>query len=293
MVEIVAFDPSHRSAAAGSIHHPHDPAAAGATALRDGRAVAFLAGVTREDEIRGPHAWVGLGDWGRAPEEPVDVLADLYAAVGGEWIRTGHVAHYVVVRAEDDAGLDTWFALGFGKEQVHARMPITGEPPKTHSGFSVRRGGPEDVERALDLADLIYREHEGGPVWSGLGVPAREDFREGWSETLAEDGIAYFVAEEEGRPLGHLLLVPNEPGVVELKVAATLPAARGRGVGTSLTQHALSWAHAEGYEEVVSDWRSANLSASRFWPGRGFAPYAYRLHRMVSHPGAAISALAR
>ena len=57
--------------------------------------------------------------------------------------------------------------------------------------------------------------------------------------------------------------------------------ARGLGVGTVLTETALAWAHEQGYVTCVTDWRSANLLAARFWPRQGFRPTAYRLYRSI------------
>ena len=67
----------------------------------------------------------------------------------------------------------------------------------------------------------------------------------------------------------------------ELTIAATVPAARGLGVGTALTRYALAWAWEQGYRACITDWRSANLLAGRFWPSMGFEPTAYRLYRSI------------
>ena len=68
---------------------------------------------------------------------------------------------------------------------------------------------------------------------------------------------------------------------VELIVAATLPKVRGAGIGRVLCQHALAECAAQGLEVCVIDWRAASLTASVFWPRRGFRPTAYRLHRLI------------
>ena len=93
--------------------------------------------------------------------------------------------------------------------------------------------------------------------------------------------MAYFVAERDEKPLGHLILERVSESEVELTIAATAPAARGLGVGSALTNTALGWAHEHGYRRVITDWRSANLLAASFWTGRGFEPTAYRLFRRI------------
>jgi GNAT superfamily N-acetyltransferase len=108
-----------------------------------------------------------------------------------------------------------------------------------------------------------------------------------WEEAVADPDCTYFVGELEGRIAGHLLLYPEErnlatpPGSVYLAVAATLPEARGRGLGLALTERALAWARKAGYTTVHTDWRVPNLQSSRFWPRRGFRETFYRLARQV------------
>ena len=68
---------------------------------------------------------------------------------------------------------------------------------------------------------------------------------------------------------------------VELIVAATLPNVRGTGIGRILCERALADSAAQGLDVCVIDWRAASLTASVFWPRRGFRPTAYRLHRLI------------
>ena len=63
--------------------------------------------------------------------------------------------------------------------------------------------------------------------------------------------------------------------------AGTKEWARGRGIATALLRRGLAHARAAGYCHCLTDWRSPNLLASRFWPWRGFQPVAYRLARRV------------
>jgi len=60
-----------------------------------------------------------------------------------------------------------------------------------------------------------------------------------------------------------------------------VPEARGRGVGTALTNAGFAWAHEAGYRTMVTDWRVTNLLSSRFWPTRGFRTSFLRLYRSI------------
>ena len=151
--------------------------------------------------------------------------------------------------------------------------------------MTIRQGGPDDLDAAARLAPIITELQIEAPVWSGLERPSDERFRDNWREALADPEATWFVAERGGEPLGGLLLWadPGEP--ISIDVAATLPEARGLGVGKALTEHALEWAREQGHERAKADWRVANLLASRFWPNRGFRPTAYRMVRYL-HPQA-------
>jgi GNAT superfamily N-acetyltransferase len=98
----------------------------------------------------------------------------------------------------------------------------------------------------------------------------------------------HFVAEQDGRIVGHVLLYARPEGDlrvpaanVDLAHAATLDDVRGTGVGLALTAFALDWARDHGFRSLTTDWRSVNLLSSRFWPRRGFRPQYLRLYRAV------------
>jgi GNAT superfamily N-acetyltransferase len=251
----------------------------GAEARLDGEVVGRLVGELRDEEFRGRHVWSGLGD--HHAETP-ELYRDLYAVAGRAWLEQGATSHYVIVPAEEPV-LWAWLGVAFAIEQVIAERPLDDvSEPRTPDGFTIRRGGPDDLDAAARLAPLITEHQIGAPVWSGLKRPSDERFRENWREALADPAATWFLAErDDGQPLGGLLLWadPGEP--ISLDVAATLPESRGLGVGIALTEHACWWARERGYDRMKADWRIANLLASRFWPKRGFRPTAYRLLRYV------------
>jgi ribosomal protein S18 acetylase RimI-like enzyme len=257
--------------------------ASGVVALQGGRVAGFLVGALREDEYFGRHVWVSHG--AHAAREP-EIARDLYAAVAGEWVSQGAVLHVALVPAVPELA-DPWFRLAFAHMQVHAIRESGGEPRPPAGGLVVRQGGVEDLRAAMPLLTLIWEHHTESPTFTGLVVPDVEAFLADWEETLVEHDAVYFVAELDGRIVGHLALYPEEPdlstppGSVYLAVAATLPEARGLGAGVSLTETALAWAREAGYHAVHTDWRMANLQSSRFWPRRGFRETFYRLARRV------------
>lgn len=254
----------------------------GAEARRDGEVVGRLVAEIREEDVRGRHSWSALTD--HDADEP-ELYRDLYAVAGSEWLAQGATSHYVVIPAVDDV-LWAWLGVGFAIEQVHAERELANvERPAAPGGFTIREGGPNDLDAAARLAPIITEHQIESPVWSGLKRRSDDEFRDSMREALADSEATWFLAERDGEPLGGLLLWadPGEP--ISLDVAMTFPEARGLGVGVALTEHAFWWAREQGHERMKADWRIANLLASRFWPKRGFEPVAYRMVRYV-HPGA-------
>lgn len=254
---------------------------AGAEAVRGGKRVGRLVGALQEDDVRGLHAWSSLADHELAPGEDPELYRDLYSVAGAAWVDAGYLDHYVVVPA-DEGVLAAWYSLSFAQQQVHgaqALAPIAATEPE---GFTVRRAGPEDIEAAMALAFTIFDHQAGAPTWAGAPAPPEDEARASYLEYLADPDVAYFLAERDGEPLGHLALERESDSTANLSIAATVPEARGLGVGKALTETALGWAREEGYATCVTDWRSANLLAARFWPSQGFRPTAYRLYRSIT-----------
>jgi predicted N-acetyltransferase YhbS len=124
------------------------------------------------------------------------------------------------------------------------------------------------------------------PSFSDVPLQTHEEVLAGWR---ADDGRDYelFVAERDGRVVGHVLLYRRPPdlrvprGAIDLAQASAEPELRGSGVGRALTAHVIRWAHEHGHPTIVTDWRMTNLLASRFWPRRGFRTTFLRLYRSI------------
>jgi GNAT superfamily N-acetyltransferase len=214
-------------------------------------------------------------------------VRDLYAVAGQRWAEEGRERHFALVPAVD-AELEPWYRLSFAQMQLDAIRPSGGTVTAPPAGVTIRPGGPEDLETvALQLAGLIWEHQALPPAFTGLTPPPPEEARADWAETLEASDVTYFVALEDRRAVGHSVLYPPDPDfgiprdAVRLAATATLPDARGRGIGLALLEHGLAWAEEAGYATVVTDWRVPNLLASRFWPARGFRPTFHRLSRQL------------
>lgn len=255
----------------------------GAIAVEDGRVAGFLAGRVTESRFWGRHVWVAHA--GHAAREP-EVVRDLYASTAERWVAEGARLQLALVPAVPEL-VEPWLRLGFAHMQAHGIRESGAEGSRGAAGVAIRRGTLDDLAEARPLLPLIWEHQRGSATFTGMEIPSEEEYVADWEETIADPTYTYFVGELDGRIAGHLLIYPEEPGLatppgsVYLAVAATLPEARGRGLGVALTEHALAWAREAGYATVHTDWRVPNLQSSRFWPSRGFRETFYRLARQV------------
>jgi ribosomal protein S18 acetylase RimI-like enzyme len=257
-----------------------DPETAGAFAWRDGEPVGYVVGRPN------PKLGFRVGIGGHAVHGEVEVVRDLYGAVAGSWLEAGYPHHEAFVPASDTDLIDAWFRLDFGAGAVLG-MRETSSEAEFDAGALIRPGTDGDLAGAAALDAAMDRAMEPSPSFSHVRYDD-DEYLEDWRDTWNEPQSTHFVAERDGRLVGHLLLYRRPPdlrvpdGSIDLAAASTLPDVRGSGIGRALTQHAINWAHEQGIPTMTIDWRMTNLFASRFWPRRGFRPTFLRLHRNLS-----------
>ena len=261
-------------------------AASGVVALRAGRVIGFLIGTRREDAVWGANVWIEPA--GHAAED-AEVVRDLYAAASADWVEAERTRHYVVVPASDASLVDAWFRLGFGSQ--HA-LGIR-ETPAVEWPSSTRLAEPRDLDALVEIHPLLVRHQNAAPVFAAVPIDDDEEgLRRDFTDDIANPAFGELVAERDGRLVGLFVvaaieLSSNHAGLARpdnaklLAWAATLPEVQGSGAGLDLTNAAFAWAHEQGCRVIVVDWRETNLSASRFWPGRGFRRTFLRLYRSI------------
>jgi len=257
--------------------------ASGTVAIDGGEVIGYLLGSVNESRWWGRHVWIGLA--GHAAREP-EVIRDLYRLAAERWVAEDALLHLAFVPAVPEM-TEPWLRLAFAYMQAHGIRETGAGPRPLPPGLVVRQGSFDDLRAAPELTTQIWQHHASAPTFTGLAVPSVEAFLDDWEAVLQEPDVGYFVAEIDEQLVGHLVMEPEEhdlarpPGSVYLSVAATLPEARGRGVGVALTERALEWAFETGYVTAQTDWRVANLESSRFWPRRGFRETFFRMARRV------------
>jgi ribosomal protein S18 acetylase RimI-like enzyme len=259
--------------------------ASGAVALRERQVVGYLLGTRRSDPRWGANVWVEAA--GYAVDEP-ELIRDLYAFSSQRWVDEGRTRHYALVpRLDEQVG--AWFRLSFGAQQAHGIkvVDLRTWPPGT------RHAEPRDLETLVELAPLVSDLHALAPVFSeGHRDDDEDELRAVLAAEIANNEVGELVYERDGRVVASFELAPAEKasthrglaqpdGAACITWAASLPDVRGSGAGLALTEAALAWAHEQGYETIVTDWRETNLIASRFWPARGFRRSFLRLYRSI------------
>ena len=255
--------------------------ATGAVAIDGGEVVGYLLGKRREDFL-GPHIWSHVA--GHAVRDP-ELVRDLYAAAAGRWVEGGLTRHFVFAPTSREL-VEPWLRLSFGisaalAARETAAVEVVGD-------VAVRLSTPEDTPVAAAYDRVLAQHLTQPPSFSYYTVPSEQEYLDEWRNVHEEPEYTLFIAERDGRPLGHLLLYRRPegdlrvpPASIDLANAATDPAERGSGAGVALTNFALRWAYENGYETMITDWRMSNLLASRFWPRRGFRETFLRLYRSI------------
>jgi ribosomal protein S18 acetylase RimI-like enzyme len=233
-----------------------------------------------------PHEQMLSGIAGHAVSGDRELARDLYTAAAGPWVEAGYLRHMVFVPACDTELVDAWFRLSFGASAALATRETSAEPPHD-AGVEIRRSTPGDLEAAARLERAMHDSMVPSPSFSTGGFTTDAEYVDDWRDTWEQPQFTHFVAERDGRIVGHALLykrphdlrVPKDS--IDLAGASTFPDDRGGGVGRALTAHVIAWAHEHGYPTMVTDWRMTNMLASRFWPKRGFRETFLRLYRAL------------
>ncbi|MFL5930642.1 MAG: GNAT family N-acetyltransferase [Gaiellaceae bacterium] len=258
--------------------------ATGSVLLSDGRLQGYVLASPRPLTNTGL-TWQVIAFAGLAFEGDPELVRDLYAHAAARWVDEGHTRHCVYVPSSEPDLVDAWFRLTFGASGITAARKTGVEP--FDAGVTVRDGTPDDLEAAVRLDQDMADSMRPAPSFSGQQPAATEELLDEWRDTWDEGQFKHFVAENEGRIVGHAVLYTGRSGIripedsIDLAAASTEPEARGTGVGRALTAHVLAWAHGHGYGSMTTDWRMTNLLASRFWPKRGFRPTFLRMYRSI------------
>ena len=217
--------------------------------------------------------------------DSADTLADLYRVAGATWIGEHAYEHYVWT-VDDRAATEPWYELGFARMHQRGVLALDAPAPARFApGYSVRSGGPDDLDQAMQLdAELDAAQHEGPSFVIGADhASSREDLR----ELLEDPDVRHYVVEFNGEGVAQCLTYPlgqirgSFDDTVHLSAVVVRAAHRGHGVATAMIDTAINDALDDGFAHAEANWRVTNRSAAHFWRGYGFRATYVRLHRTI------------
>jgi len=152
------------------------------------------------------------------------------------------------------------------------------------SGFTIRPFKPADLE---PVKAITLEGFEGVSVDHGIeakfGKVAGHDWR--WRKArhidvdVAENTAGLFVAEMEGSVVGYISTVVDlQAGKGRIPNLAVDAAARGRGIGRALIEHALESFRQAGLELAVIETMASNPAGQSLYPSCGFVEVGRQIH---------------
>jgi acetyltransferase (GNAT) family protein len=196
--------------------------------------------------------WLVVGIGGHAVRGDAEHVRDLYAAAAARWVDEGHTQHAAFVPSHDAELVDAWFRLSFGASGVLA-MRETGPDEPYDGNVAIRDGTVDDFGHAARLELTMHEAMQPSPSFSNIPLGTPDEVEAEWREDDDDETYELFVAERDGRIVGHLLLYRRPPDLrvpadsIDLAQGSTYPEARGTGVGRALTTHAVRWAYEHGH----------------------------------------------
>jgi GNAT superfamily N-acetyltransferase len=261
----------------------------GAVATDRGRPVAVMTATVEDSSAVGPYARLPAEGLAVDPEiaDPTAVLAVVYAALASTLVARGIMRHYLLHVAQGRLA-EALANLGFARHGVYAVQAVQAATARTaHPTVTVRDGGPADLDTIARLAliELTYRT--AAPMFGPADDRQLEDLRAD-HRVLHDAGAVHVLATMGGHDVGLLTIEPHSPvprlcptGQPYIGPTATMPHARGQGVGQALVDAALTHAHQRGHEWVSVDFEAANRLSRPFWLGAGFTPTGYGMLRFI------------
>lgn len=135
--------------------------------------------------------------------------------------------------------------------------------------MTIRKAGPEDLEKILELYQHLFTEEE---------YSQRQDFEAKWKEIQDLPGLVYFLGEVDGKAVAtaHIMILPNlsrgRRSYALIENVVVHAAHRRRGSGRLLMEQILGYARqADCYKVMLLSTASHDREAAHaFYQSLGF-----------------------
>lgn len=267
----------------------------GIAAFRAGKLIGYIIGhVNTESIYFGRHTWVDYAGLALERTENPEFYRYLYAKLAEKWIEYGCFNHFVVIPAGNSQVIDSWLKAGFAYQQVHGLYDLSklklNNNNDNDNNIKIRLATYSDIEDIMRISSLTLKYQTKAPVWA-IGLPEEiEELEEGYAELIEDDDSDLWLAFKDNKLVGFQCfrkLKTDETNMmfpessIEIVAAGTIAEKRNQGIGSFLTEKGLTHAKKNGIKYCITDWRITNLLSSKYWPQKGFLPFAYRLTRKV------------
>jgi len=240
----------------------------------------------RENPVAGRYARLPAEGFAVDPDlaDPTGVLAVTFGDLASPLI-TGGVLRYYLLHAALPRLPEALSNLGFGRNGAYAIQPAA--PRRRSSAVAVHVAGVEHLETVARLALVEIQHRSAPPVFAPRQDRPLADLAAG-HRALHDTGAVHLLTTLDGHDAGLLTIELTSPaprlcpdGQPYIGPTATVPGARGQGVGHALVDAALTWAYDHGYQWVSVDFETANPLSRPFWLNAGFHPAGYGVLRLI------------
>ena len=258
----------------------------GLVATDHGRTVAVMTATVRQHPAGGRYARLPAEGFAVDPDlaDPTGVLAVTFGDLAAPLIADGVLRNYLLHAALPRLP-EALSNLGFGRNGAYGVQVAAAR--RRSSAVAVRVAGVEHLDTVARLALVEIQHRSAPPMFAPAHAPPLADLV-AEHRALREGGAVHLLATLDGHDVGLLTIELTSPvprlcpdGQPYIGPTATLPEARGRGVGHALVDAALTWAYDHGYQWVSVDFDTANPLSRPFWLNVGFHPAGYGVLRFI------------
>lgn len=262
--------------------------AIGIGAFTNDELVGYIIGKIRIDNGRGRHIWVPYEGIAIRKDQSSELIRNLYAKVSVLWLEQGCFSHYTLIPLGNQVYYEAFLRLSFFIQQVHGIMNIEDYKPfENVSDVDIRLANKKDSEAMGRMSSIIHSYQNSAPVFEPALPEVVVKIKDGYKRIAEDDEAMIIIAEKDMKELGFQVYEPITSDLmapddgVELSIAGIYPSKMRSGIGKKIMNEGSRMVKEKGYNNIIIDWRMANLASSTFWCKCGFRPIAYRMVRCI------------